>query len=210
MVDLITKNDLLNKLRLYTKTPDSDTIRYKKKIEQLLIGCPELLYAINEHDLEQELFDDDGNINWDSETGEPLGEWDRYFGSNANIRPFLFIPETQPKVKNFICYKIGFNEVPRYNKVERYMQVVFYIYVHGDNRIDKLTGIPRHDLIAAILQEKINWTNLFGTQCQIVSDQENMTDTNYIYRTFTLQNTMPNSITQTTNGATTIINKMGR
>lgn len=210
MVDLITKDDLLNKLRLYTKTPDNDTIRYKKKIEQLLIGCPELLYAINEHDLESELFDDDGNINWDSETGEPLGEWDRYFGSNANIRPFLFIPETQPKVKNFICYKIGFNEVPRYNKVERYMQVVFYIYVHGDNRIDKLTGIPRHDLIAAILQEKINWTNLFGTQCQIVSDQENMTDTNYIYRTFTLQNTMPNSITQTTNGATTIINKMGR
>lgn len=164
MVDLITKDDLLNKLRLYTKTPDNDTIRYKKKIEQLLIGCPELLYAINEHDLEPELFDDDGNINWDSETGEPLGEWDRYFGSNANIRPFLFIPETQPKVKNFICYKIGFNEVPRYNKVERYMQVVFYIYVHGDNRIDKLTGIPRHDLIAAILQEKINWTNLFGTQ----------------------------------------------
>ena len=40
MVDLITKNDLLNKLRLYTKTPDNDTIRYKKKIEQLLIGCP--------------------------------------------------------------------------------------------------------------------------------------------------------------------------
>lgn len=205
MVELITKQDMLNKLRAFKETPDNDTIRFKKKIEKKLMGCPELLYALNETKLESELFDDDGNINWDTETGEPLGEWDRYFGSDSNIRPFLFIPDTQAKVKHYICYQVNFTESPRYNSVEKYIQVKFTIFIQGDDRMDKLTGIPRHDLLAAIIQEQINWTNIFGTQCMIVSDQESTTDNNYLVRTFIFQATMPNSITKNS----TIINKLG-
>lgn len=205
MVELITKQDMLNKLRAFKEIPDNDTIRFKKKIEKKLMGCPELLYALNETKLESELFDDDGNINWDTETGEPLGEWDRYFGSDSNIRPFLFIPDTQAKVKHYICYQVNFTESPRYNSVEKYIQVKFTIFIQGDDRMDKLTGIPRHDLLAAIIQEQINWTNIFGTQCMIVSDQESTTDNNYLVRTFIFQATMPNSITKNS----TIINKLG-
>ena len=38
---LVTKNDLLNKLRAYSKTPDDDNIVYKKKIivKSLFIIC---------------------------------------------------------------------------------------------------------------------------------------------------------------------------
>ena len=205
MVELITKQDMLNKLRAFKEIPDNDTIRFKKKIEKKLMGCPELLYALNETKLESELFDDDGNINWDTETGEPLGEWDRYFGSDSNIRPFLFIPDTQAKVKHYICYQVNFTESPRYNSVEKYIQVKFTIFIQGDDRMDELTGIPRHDLLAAIIQEQINWTNIFGTQCMIVSDQESTTDNNYLVRTFIFQATMPNSITKNS----TIINKLG-
>ena len=211
MVEMITKQDMLNKLRLFKETPDNDTIRFKKKIEKKLIGCPELLYALNETKLESELFDDDGNINWDTETDEPLGEWDRYFGSNSNIRPFLFIPDTQTEVKHYICYQVNFTESPRYNSVEKYIQVKFTIFIHGNDRMDKLTGIPRHDLLAAIIQEQINWTNIFGTQCMIISDQESTTDNNYLVRTFIFQSTMPNAITQThLNGKSTVINNIGR
>lgn len=73
MVEMITKQDMLNKLRVFKETPDNDTIRFKKKIEKKLRGCPELLYVLNETKLESELFDDEDNINWDTETGEPLG-----------------------------------------------------------------------------------------------------------------------------------------
>lgn len=211
MVELITKQDMLKKLRAFKETPDNDTIRFKKKIEKKLMECPELLYALNETKLESELFDNDGNINWDTETGEPLGEWDRYFGSNSNIRPFLFIPDTQTKAKHYICYQVNFTESPRYNSVEKYIQAKFTVFVHGQDRMDKYTGIPRHDLLAAIIQEQINWTNLFGTQCMIISDQESMTDNNYLVRTFIFQSTMPNSITQTgLNAKSTVINKIGR
>ena len=211
MVELITKQDMLKKLRSFKETPDNDTIRFKKKIEKKLMECPELLYALNEKKLESELFDDKGNINWDTETGEPLGEWDRYFGSNSNIRPFLFIPDTQTEVKQYICYQVNFTESPRYNSVEKYIQAKFTVFVHGQDRMDKYTGIPRHDLLAAIIQEQINWTNLFGTQCMIVSDQESMTDNNYLVRACIFQSTMPNAITQTgLDTKSTIINKIGR
>lgn len=210
MVELISKKDLLKKLRQFKENPDNDTIRYKKKIEQKLMNCPELLYALNEKDLESELFDKDGNINWDIETGEPLGEWDRYFGSTSNIRPFLFIPDTQTSVKHYVCYQVNFTETPRYNSVEKYIQVKFTVFVHGNDRVDKLTGIPRHDLLAAIIQEQINWTNIFGTQCMIISDQESTTDNNYLVRTFMFQATVPNSITETRNGISRTINNLGR
>lgn len=215
MAEMITKQDLLNKLRAYKTVPDNDTIRFKEKIERQLMNCPELLYALNEKKLESELFDKNGNINWEwneeENYYEPLGEWDRYFGDNANIRPYIFIPDTQTDVKHYICYQVGFTEVPKYNNtVEKYGQITFTVFVHGNDRADKLTGIPRHDLIAAIIQEQINWTNIFGTKCHVVSDKENTIDNNYLVRTFVFEATLPNAITQTINGVTRTVNNLGR
>ena len=141
---LVTKNDLLNKLRAYSDTPDDENIQYKKKIEKALMLNPCLLYALNEKSLESELFDDDGNINWElneeTKEYEPLGEWDRYFGSDSNIRPFLFIPDTQTEVKHYICYQVSFQDTVRYQPGLKETQVTFTIFVHGNDRMDKLTG----------------------------------------------------------------------
>ena len=84
---IVSKTDLLNKLRAYRKTPDDDNIVYKQKIKKALLSNPYLLYALNEKDLESELFNDKGNINWEwdekNKKYEPLGEWDRYFSDTA-------------------------------------------------------------------------------------------------------------------------------
>ena len=206
MVEMITKQDMLNKLRAFKETPDNDTIRFKKKIEKKLMGCPELLYALNETKLESELFDDDGNINWDTKTGEPLGEWDRYFGSNSNIRPFLFIPDTQTEVKHYICYQVSFDETPRYQDTLKYTTITFTIFVHGNDRMDKLTRIPRHDLIASIIRERFNWSNIFGMQTHLISSKESTTDNNYLVRTLVFQVIDTNGIVNTTNGKTNLGN----
>ena len=188
---LVTKNDLLNKLRAYKTTPDDENIQYKKKIEKALMLNPCLLYTLNEKSLESELFDDDGNINWkwneDTKEYEPLGEWERYFGSNSNIRPFLFIPDTQTEVKHYICYQVAFDETPRYQDTLKYTTITFTIFVHGNDRYDKLTGIPRHDLIASIIRERFNWSNIFGLQTKLISSKESMTDNNYVVRTLVFQ-----------------------
>nr|DAN08404.1 MAG TPA: hypothetical protein [Bacteriophage sp.] len=186
-----TKNDLLDKLRVYNDAPDDDNIVYKQKIKKSLLTNPCLLYALNEKSLESELFDKDGNINWelnaDSKCYEPLGEWDRYFGDTSNIRPFLFVPDTQTDVKHYICYQVGFAEIPRGSKIYKYTQITFTIFIHGQDQIDKLTGIARHDLIASILRENFNWSSIFGFQTELVSSKESITDNNYITRTLVFQ-----------------------
>lgn len=207
---LITKNDLLNKLRTYKTTPDDENIQYKKKIEKALMLNPCLLYALNEKSLEPELFDDDGNINWEwnenTKEYEPLGEWDRYFGGTSNIRPYLFIPDTQTEVKHYICYQVSFDEMPRYQGTLKYTNVTFTIFVHGNDRNDKLTGIPRHDLIASIIRERFNWSNIFGMQTHLISSKESTTDNNYLVRTLVFQVVDTNGIVNTTNGKTSLSN----
>ena len=207
---LVTKDDLLNKLRAYKTTPDDENIQYKKKIEKALMLNPCLLYTLNEKSLESELFDDDGNINWkwneDTKEYEPLGEWGRYFGSNSNIRPFLFIPDTQTEVKHYICYQVAFDEMPRYQDTLKYTNITFTIFVHGNDRYDKFTGIPRHDLIASIIRERFNWSNIFGMQTHLISSKESTTDNNYLVRTLVFQVVDTNGIYKTTDGKSSIMN----
>ena len=208
---LTTKEDLLDKLRAYADNPDDDNIRYKEKIHDALLSNAELLYALNNEELESELFDEDDNLLIDKETGELLGEVDRYFGDNSNIRPYLFIPETQTDVKHYVCYQVMFDELPRYPNIQKYTEITFNIFVNGKDRTDKLTGIPRHDLIASIIREKFNWSNIFGMQTHLISSKESVTDNNYLVRTLIFQITDVNSITYTPLGEkSSYINKLGR
>ena len=208
---LTTKEDLLNKLRAYASTPDDDNIRYKEKIHDALLSNVELLYALNNEELESELFGEDNNLLIDEETGELLGEVDRYFGDNSNIRPYLFIPDTQTDVKHYVCYQVAFDELPRYPNIQKYTEITFNIFVNGKDRTDKLTGIPRHDLIASIIREKFNWSNIFGMQTHLISSKESITDNNYLVRTLIFQITDVNSITYTPFGEKpSYINKLGR
>lgn len=207
---LITKKNLLVKLRAYSNNPDDENIQYKKKIEKAFMLNPCLLYALNEKKFESELFDKNGNINWEwneeTKEYEPLGEWDRYFGSNSNIRPFLFIPDTQTDVRHYICYQVSFDEKPCYQDTLKYTNVTFTIFVHGNDRVDKLTGIPRHDLIDSIIRERFNWSNIFGMQTHLVSSKESMTDNNYLVRTLVFQVIDTNGIVNTPYGGKTTIN----
>ena len=203
---LTTKEELLNKLRAYADTPDDDNIRYKEKIHDSLLSNAELLYALNNEELESELFDEDDNLLIDEETGELLGEVDRYFGDNSNIRPYLFIPDTQTDVKHYVCYQVAFDELPRYSNIQKYTEITFNIFVNGKDRTDKLTGIPRHDLIASIIRERFNWSNIFGMQTHLISSKESVTDNNYLVRTLIFQIVDTNGIVTTQNGKTSVTN----
>ena len=194
---LTTKEELLNKLRAYAETPDDYNIKYKDIIRKALLNCPELLYALNNKELESELFDEDGNLLIDKDTGELLGEVDRYFGDNSNIRPSLFIPDTQTTVNSYVCYQVMFDELPRYQNIYKYNEIIFNIFVNGKDRTDELTGIPRHDLIASIIRERFNWSSIFGMQSKLISSKESTTDNDYVVRTLIFQIEDTNSIVYT-------------
>ena len=200
MAEIKTKQELLDKLRSYASTPDDENIRYKNTIKNTLLSCPELLYALHEADLDSELFNSDGTINYD-------GEWDLFFGETGNIRPYLYIPETQDTIKHYVCYQVSFHEIPRYNDIKKYTQITFTVLVNGKDAMDKMTGIPRHDLISSFIREKINWSNVFGMQAKLVSNKEAISDNNYILRTMIFELLDLNGIVRTPyNGETQIIN----
>ena len=66
-MELSTKNELLQKLRSYATAPDEHGILWKEKIKNNLMNCPELLFALNNSDYEDQLFDEQGNIMWDGQ-----------------------------------------------------------------------------------------------------------------------------------------------
>ena len=205
---LTTKEELLNKLCAYADNPDDDNIRIKEQIKDTFLNCPELLYAIHNKELESELFDEDGNLNID-EDGNLTGEVDRYFGSNSNIRPFLFIPETQDEVNNYVCYQTSYDEsnYRSYEKTEKHLFITFTIFVNGKDSMDKLTDIPRHDLIASIIREKFAWIGLEISTTTPFGDKESTTDNNYLVRTLQYEVTLPNSICKTDGNTTYYNNK---
>ena len=205
---LTTKEELLNKLCAYADNPDDDNIRIKEQIKDTFLNCPELLYAIHNKELESELFDEDGNLNID-EDGNLTGEVDRYFGSNSNIRPFLFIPETQDEVNNYVCYQTSYDEsnYRSYEKTEKHLFITFTIFVNGKDSMDKSTNIPRHDLIASIIREKFAWIGLEISTPTPFGDKESTTDNNYLVRTLQYEVTLPNSICKTEGKSTFYNNK---
>ena len=142
---------IITSLRAYKNNPDDDNIRYKEKIKKELLSCDELIYALNNKKLA-----DAGADN------------DEYFG--INIRPYLMIPETQSEILNYLCFKSDFENVSTNNKIMKYALITFTIMCRDVNNIDVDTGIPRHDLIAAIIRDHFNWSNIFGTQCTLLTN----------------------------------------
>lgn len=116
-------------------------------------------------------------------------ESEDYF--EINILPFIRIPGTQDKVKNFICFSVDDMEDVRENNLMKSQYIQFVIFCHGDD-INTGTGISRHDLISYFVRDIFNWSNLIGLQLKLVYNRESVTDTNYSCRTLKFETIKPN------------------
>lgn len=168
----------------YKKKHEIDNIYYKEIVKNKLINNSKIISSINNNDLDPDC------------PADYVGE---------NILPFYLIVNTQTKASNYICFETSFAEVPRYNNTMKLGQVIFYILCDSKTIYDKQTGIARHDLLAALIQDEFNWTNMFGTQIHIVSDKPMAVDNNYVGRTLIFEQTTPNSIIKSQRA----INKLG-
>lgn len=157
----------------YKKQKGNDNIQYKETIKDKLINNSKIIRSINNKDLDPDSPDD-------------------YYGEN--ILPYYLIVETQTSDKNYICFETSFTEVARYNNVMKLGQVIFYIVCNNKDILDKETGIARHDLLAALITDEFDWTNLFGTQVKLVSDKPTVIDSQYVGRTLIFEQITPNSI----------------
>ena len=184
-----SENEIISQFLELKKSTDNDNIKCKEKIKKAFLECDELIYALHN----DELVDCDN---------------DEYFGKN--ILPYVIIPSTQTDIKHYVCYTTNFDDYNKYNSIQKYMTVTFVIMCDVRDNIEPKTGIPRHDLIGSIIENRFNWSNIFGFQCKLISDKESTSDGEYATRKMVFQQTTLNSITRTSNEVTQVINNSVR
>ena len=178
----------IQELRDLKVLPDSDDIRYKEIIKKSLIENDLIIYLLNNKELEEA----------EADPSDYLG---------VNILPFYIIHPTQHNVQNFICYEISFKELQRFNSNIKNQQIIFYILCEEKNNVEKLTGVARHDLIAAQIINMFNWSNLFGAQIHLISDIPTVIDSDYSCRTLIFEQETDNNLAKTKNGVTRMLNR---
>lgn len=180
--------DELKELRNLKTNIDSDDIRIKNKIKEKLLDNYKIIYALNNKELE-----------------ECDAEPDEYYG--VNILPYYMITPTQTNVQNYICFETQYDELDRYNKAVKYMQIIFYVLCEQKNIIDKNTSIARHDLLASLLVQEFNYTNYFGAKIRCISNEPSVVDNSYSCRTIVFEQISDNNLVETRSNKALLMNK---
>lgn len=178
------KKEIINTLLSFKEIVDSDDIKVKEKIKEILINNELIIFVLNNKDL----------IEQEAEPDEYLGE---------NILPYYLLEEVQTHVNNFICFEISYDMAQSYqyskshkslNSTVKTLSVVFHILCDEKDIIEENTGIPRHDLLAALIIDQFNWSNEFGAKLMLVSDVPTTVDKHYACRTLVFQQTTDNNV----------------
>lgn len=180
-----TKEDSL-RLASYKYIVDNDNVRIKQRIKEKLLANDDIIHVLDNKELQ------------DAEA-----ENDEYFG--VNIRDSYILPETQTSSQNYICFTVGYRDIGRYNDLVKELHITFVVLCEQKNLKDRDTGIARHDLLGALIQNEFNYTNFFGRKLQLIQDEESVVDNNYQCRTLTFAMTTDNNATKTNYGKPTRI-----
>lgn len=148
-----------------------DICTMKRKIKQKLISDPDILEALH--------------------ADIPLDSPDEYLDNN--IYGFIRIPQTQDTARNFICFTVDDIEQHQFNSHMKIQQITFNCICHLDEMKTKY-GVDRHDLLAFLVRETFNWTNMFGLQFKLVYSKESTIDSDYYCRTLKFESEQLNSL----------------
>lgn len=140
---------------------DDDIIRKKRIIEQILYSDPDIVEVLDDSDI------------------DPSCPEDLLYSS---IYPFIRIPGTQDKSKNYITFSVSDMGLSPRNEVMKNQYVQFVIFVHK-NLTKTNFGMARHDCLGYLIRDIFNLSDMLGSQMNLISNAEGATDTNYITRT---------------------------
>lgn len=172
-----------------------DNERYKYKIMKMLTENQDVLWTLHNSELEEKSYylKDDKNEYILDDNGEKIEMLNGDAYRNVSIFNFLKIPDTQSKVKNYICFEVNDIEQPRYRDNLMIKNIIFRTVSHeSDYKTD--WGIARQDLLSAIIQSEFDWTNTFGMHIEKIYDRGRVAENGYYYREFAYETTVPNNL----------------
>ncbi len=153
-----------------------DIVRLKHKIMQELTSNADVLRTLHNIHLESKI------SNWDNPNGDIYRD--------VNIFDFLKLPSLKDEIFNYICFEVV--TTSSYNDDYIIMNVIFRTVSHvNDMKTD--WGIQRHDLLALIIKNEFDWTNVFGKTLIKISDNGKIGEDDFYYREIVYQSTLPNN-----------------
>lgn len=167
---------------------DFDDIKIKEQIKRVLLQNRYIIHVLHNKALE-----------------DADAEPEDYFYDC--ILPYYMVKPTQSESKNFLCFEINYDEIDKYNSCMKKLEIVFHILCHHHDLNDKETGLARHDLLAALIQDQFNYTNIFGNKIKLVSDVASTVDMDYATRTLIFQQYADNNVIKTRNNVPRFANK---
>ena len=197
-MDSTERQECLDALLQFKGEIDSDDIKVKETIKRILLDNKLIVYALNNKELEEEEADPED-----------------YFG--VNILPYYMINPVQHNVQNYLCYEVRYDMAQSYqyskshnslNPTVKTLSIIFTILCHHRNIVDEETGLARHDLLAALVQDQFNWSSEFGSKIMLVSDVPSVVDNNYACRTLSFVQTTDNNVVKTVDNIPRLINKV--
>jgi len=107
---------------------------------------------------------------------------------NSSIISYLKIPDLQDSVKTYICYDVQLIGNGDMSDVT----IIFRIVTYKDEVMTDW-GIPRQDLIGAIIKHRFDWSNIFGLHLELAQDAPNIGEDGFYYREIIYTGRTPNS-----------------
>lgn len=147
----------------------SDVTKYKTKIMNKLCSIPDVVTLINNPSITQE--------NPDAM-------------KNVNIFSYMKIPNTITTVKNYICFDFNARS-SNYNDLYKNVNISISVICHESDI--KTSWGNRHDILAGVILESLNWSNFLGLQLELYSDTEAILESDYHIRTLQFKNLILNS-----------------
>lgn len=133
---------------------EDDICSAKRIIKEKLYSDPDVLEALDNPKLDPD---------------EP----DSYL--DVNIFDYIRIPNTTTDKMNYICFDIKQDSMTEPNNHLKNQLYYFNVYTHEDC-IKTPYGISRHDLLAYLIRDIFNYSNIFGTQLVLISNTPGVMD----------------------------------
>lgn len=153
------------------KSNIDDIFRYKYKIMKMLTSNQDILHALHN----DELCGKDEIINGD-------------LYRDVCIFDFLKLPDLKDEVNNYICFEV--NDTGHGNMLAK--RIIFRTVSHKDDHKTDW-GISRQDLLASIIKNEFDWSNVFGMHLEKESDVGSIADDDFYYREIVYKTSTPNN-----------------
>ena len=177
------KRDIKNIQRDLEDRRNNDIIYKKDKLLKMFKEDPDILEILGQKEQRplNKYADPDNPTEEEIAERNEIEEYNRSI-THKQIIPYIKLNGLQHEVLNFLLFDVYDYDVSHYNEAIKNQYIVVTCLVHEDD-MDTEYGIVRTDLLDYIVRDLLCWTNVFGINCKLVSDVNDIIDKKYYART---------------------------